>query len=244
VDNPGSPWKEKRRADRLDVGDENAVSARLLVPEAGDAGRTVEGFVRTVSVRNCSIELKAPADVNAFRVGQVCAATLVVEGAAVPLQVEVARVVKPNEVAVKFKPPFPRELKSLEKFLEPRFLGRSLREIDPARLQQKEGSPLRWFQGANETGLFSWADPKTGAIVQQQLVFLARVAEWGGKSALRTGRIREESGAFTRGWVRSELLDFDAKSDAELLKQAGVLLNAAGIDDEVKKVFLEKIYVR
>jgi hypothetical protein len=163
-----------------------------------------------------------------------------VEGKPVPVQVEIARRVAEKEVAVRFRPPFSKELQSLEKFLQPRYLGLSLREIDPGQLQTSGTRKLRWFQGMNDTNLFSWVDAATGTIVQQQLIFLEGVVEWHAGGDARTGRVKQDSRA-TAGWVASDVMEFDSVIDKRMAGDARVLISSARIDETVKKGFLTKL---
>jgi hypothetical protein len=134
-------------------------------------------------------------------------------------------------------------LDKLEKFLEPRCLGRSLREIDPSVLQKGLRKGLRWFQGMNDTNLFSWFDPVNGSVVQQQLVFLDHVVEWAGDAAVRTGSVRPDERAMQGdvAWIKAELLDFDPMTDPSVLSQARAVLESSQIDAAVKQIFLNKL---
>jgi hypothetical protein len=228
-------WKEKRRNNRVDV----EVGARMSVLlKAGTL--TYQGVVRNVSVRGCCVEFADEATAAALQTGQIFTASLAVDDFPIPLNVESTRRVAPKEWAVRFKPPFPKELEKLEKILEPRCLGMSLREIDPAALQKVNQRNFRWFQGVNETHLFSWVD-SAGNVSQQQLVFLENVVEWKDTAACRTGRVRRESSSDGIEWVKSELIDFDAILNPATVAQAKTILESTQIDEAVKKVFLEKL---
>jgi hypothetical protein len=148
-------WKEKRRDNRIDLIPGKELTVHLLTPDSKEAAATLSARVRNVSMRGCSLVFANKADHDRAAIGTVFVATLAVDEFPIPLSVKVERSVGPLEVAAQFKPPFPRELDKLEKFLEPRCLGRSLREIDPSVLQKGLRKGLRWFQGVNKTSLFS-----------------------------------------------------------------------------------------
>ena len=230
-------WREKRRENRVDLPAEHrlAVSATGL----GSGQETLKGTLRNASVRGGRIVLDEPAGAARAAPGERFALVLRVDEADVPLSAQVVRVSE-SGIGVRFVAPFPKELERLERFLEPRCLGRSLREIDSRALQAEPDKILRWFQGVNETALFSW-QAGNGRIIQQQLVFLDRVAEWSGLGGVRTGRVRSEAERAEPGWVRSEILDFDPDPDAGILDQARTVLESSAIDETIRTAFLEKL---
>lgn len=233
-------WTEKRRDNRVELEDGHVLNVRLK--SADDEEKTFTARVRNVSVRGCGLIFKNSAERAQLEPKQIFVATLAVDDFPIPLQVEVIRLMGDTEAAVKFKPPFPRELEKLEKFLEPRCLGRSLREIDRAKLQKNQDKGMRWFQGVNETHLFSWTDSSNGHILQQQLVFLDRVVEWRENNPVRTGLTRQDQQVSDAvEWVKSELLDFDAVADSAVVHQARVLIESARIDSKIKEAFLKKL---
>lgn len=177
----------------------------------------------------------------ALSVGQELNGVLNLDAFEIPLSLRIVRLIGSEDAGFRIRPPFPKELDRLERYLEPRFLGRSLREIDPKALQGEPGDQrtMRWFQGLNETNLFSWQDA-SGAVVHQQLIFLERVIEWRGAEAPKTGRIRGD-GPGLAGWVRADLLEFDAAPDTTAIGQAKILLENSGIDKVLKQKFLSKI---
>lgn len=236
-------WNEKRRDNRVELEMGKQLVVHLLNKEVGDSASTLVASVRNVSVRGCWLIFNSPVERGKINAGQIFVASLAVDDFPIPLQVEVVRVASDREVAVRFKPPFPRELERLEKFLEPRCLGRSLREIDRAKLQKNQQKGLRWFQGVNETHLFCWTEPETKQVTQQQLVFLDRVVEWKEGFLVRTGMIRpdEKTAQGDLGWVKSELMDFDATPDSSTLHQAKTLLESSRIDATLKEIFLKKL---
>ncbi len=221
------------------------LEVHLLEPGAGDLGTTLVASVVNVSLRGLGIKLSHQENVQKIQLGQNLVASIEIDKFSVPLTVEVVRFVGNDGLGVRFKPPFPKELVRLERFLEPRVLGPTMREIKSDALQQGEGKMMRWHQGANDTHLFSWSHPTDGTVLQQQLIFLDKVAEWGQTIPLRTGRIqREDDSAATAGrfgWVRSELLDFDPQPDTEFLRQARTLLESADVSEDLKQMFLKKI---
>ncbi len=236
-------WNEKRRDNRIDLSQEKALTVHLMSEDAaGTSAKTLVAMIRNVSVRGCGLLFENPQDRDRLKLKQVLLASLAVDDFPIPLHVEVIRLIGSSEAAVRFKPPFPRELEKLEKFLEPRCLGRSLREIDPAKLQKNQQKGLRWFQGVNETHLFTWTNPETGDVTQQQLVFLDHVVEWKDAGPVRTGLVRPDDGAKQGDvtWVKAELLDFDAVPAPTVLGQAKTLLDSSPIDAKVKKAFLNK----
>jgi hypothetical protein len=235
-------WREKRNSNRVDLDPERSLGVNLQIPTGGDKASVVHANVKNVSMRGCRLEMATVADREKLYVAQVALASLDVDSFSIPLQLEVLRFVGEREVAVRFKPPFPRELEKLERFLEPRCLGRSLREIDPAALQKTaaDGKNLRWFQGVNETNLFSWLDA-AGEVTHQQLVFTERVVEWRAGAKARTGRVRSEGRSSGPGWVPAELLEFDEKADSALLAQARTLLESSRIDSNMKDAFLRHL---
>ncbi len=249
-DNKGSKqnesidWTEKRRDNRLDLATDKPLRVHLMSEEAeGKLASTLVATVRNVSVRGCGLVFESAADCQRLKAKQVLLASLAVDDFPIPLQVEVVRLINDKEAAIRFRPPFPRELEKLEKFLEPRCLGRSLREIDPAKLQKDQQKGFRWFQGVNETHLFSWMSPETKQISQQQLVFLDHVVEWKEGDVVRSGMIRpdERRARGEVGWVKSDLLDFDAVADAAVVAQARTIVESCAIDGDIKNTFLKKI---
>ena len=195
--------------------------------------------VVNVSARGLRLNMGA-AERASLKVGQDVRGLLVLEDFEIRLSLRLIREIGSGEGGFRIRPPFPKGLERLERYLEPRFLGMSLREIDPAKLQRaaSETCGMRWFQGLNETSLFSWEDG--GSVVQQQLLFLERVVEWKGGDALKTGRIRGELPGLA-GWVKADLLEFDVAIDRDLVTQARVLVENAKIDSKVKETFLSKI---
>ncbi len=236
-------WEEKRQDSRVDLITERELEVHLLNPETGDAGSTLIARVKNVSMRGCSLFFVGRADRDKVTVGKNFTASLTVDGFSIPLNVKVVRVIASMEVGVQFKPPFPRELEKLHRFLEPHCLGLSLREIDPAILQKEMKKGMRWFQGVNETHLFSWNDEGSHEILQQQLVFLDHVVEWKDGAPLRTGQIRQDMGGLEDGvdWVKSELLEFDLNPSASVLGQAQSILESSQVAVDVKNKFLEKL---
>lgn len=237
-------WVEKRLNPRIGLSVSDSLAVHLLEPGSGDIGTTLVASVVNVSLRGLGIKLAVKEDQQKVRPGQEMVATVVIDDFSVPLTVEVVRYVGDDGLGVRFKPPFPKELVQLERFLEPRAVGPSMREIRTEALQQGEEKTLRWFQGVNDTHLFTWSNKKDGAVLQQQLIFVDRVVEWGQAIPFRTGRIQkeDESSASGRyGWVRSELLDFDGTPDAEFLHQAQILLQSSWLPSEVRNMFLLKI---
>lgn len=242
VNRAAGNWTEKRGGNRVDLDADRTLAVNLQVPTGGTESIIVPAHVRNVSMRGCRLEMETPEARKKLYVAQILVASLDVESFSIPLQLEVVRLVGDREAAVRFKPPFPRELEKLERFLEPRCLGRSLREIDPQALQRttEVGKGLRWFQGVNDTNLFSWVTP-SGEVVQQQLVFLDRVVEWKGRESVRTGRVRGEPVTAGPGWVPAELLDFDKKADIAILAQARTIVESSRIESAVRDVFLDKL---
>jgi hypothetical protein len=242
-DDTGGPdsgdWREKRGGNRVELDQERTLGVNLRVPAGGEKADVIAAKVRNVSMRGCRLEMDTAADRKRLYPAQILVASLDVESFSIPLQVEVVRLVGEREAALRFKPPFPRELERLEKFLEPRCLGRSLREIDPGALQRTAdvGKGLRWFQGVNDTNLFSWLT-SSGHVVQQQLIFLEHVVEWKAGESVKTGRVRADYRP--GGFVQSELLDFDDKPDAAVLAQAKAMIEASRIDPVVRDAFLNK----
>lgn len=236
-------WREKRRSNRVYVTAQDHLKVHLLKPGTHETGKTIVASVSNVSLRGCSLIFENAADLTGIAVGQKMIASLDIEDFAIPLNVEVVRVIENVGVAVQYKAPFPKELEKLEKFLEPRCIGMSMREINPEALQQKSAEGYRWFQGVNDTHLFCWKDPATEKITQLQLIFLGNVVEWRDGAPVKTGKVQqEEIGAQGRvEWVKAELLSFDAVAAKNLLSQAEVLMNSAGIDKKVKEFFLNKL---
>lgn len=204
---------------------------------------TILAKVLNISQRGCHLWFISPEDGKRVKLKEELVATLDVEDFAIPMKVEVVRLIGESEAAVRFKPPFPRELEKLNKFLEPRCLGLSMREIDPSKLKKESQLELRWFQGVNDTSLFSWFNVEAGKIVQQQLVFLEKVVEWREGSEVKTGRIRPDTPSLVSGpgWVKSELMDFDSEPQVPLLNLSTLVLASARIDDKVKEAFLNKV---
>lgn len=236
-------WKEKRRSNRVEVLSDELLEVHLLSPEKEPPSAvTLVTQVKNISLRGCHLIFKDPAEKQRVQVGQSFVASLGVEDFAIPLTVEIVRFINDVEAAIYFKPPFPKELEKLEKFLEPRCLGLSLREIDPSHLQEEKEKGLRWFHGINETNLFSWFDSDRGVVVQQQLVFLDQVIEWRDGEKVKTGKIKDDRPGMAKlGWVKSELMEFDPNPNPGLLDQAKALLVSSKIDPQVKKLFLEKL---
>lgn len=230
---------EKRKESRLDV-DETPPPTVELYLSSGDEARPIETRVVNVSTRGLRLQMD-PKTRGGLSVGQELNGVLRLETFEIPLSLRLVRFIGADGAGFRIRPPFPKELERLERYLEPRFLGRSLREIDPGKLQREpnDSRVMRWFQGLNETNLFSWQDAG-GAIVQQQLVFLERVIEWRGGDRPKTGRIRGE-GPGLAGWVKAELLEFDAAPDQGAISQARILIDNSGIDPKVKETFLGKI---
>jgi hypothetical protein len=237
-------WSEKRRDNRLDLPQENLLVVHLMSKDpTGDLAKTLAASVRNLSMRGCGLLFNNKEDWTRLALKQVLVASLDVEGFSIPLQVEVVRLTGGNQAAVRFKPPYPRELEKLEKFLEPRFLGLSLREIDPSKLQMNQQKGFRWFQGVNDTNLFTWVDAQSGIVTQQQLVFLGKVVEWKSTGSVQTGAVRldDRSVSGDVGWVKAELMDFNPKADPSILQQAKVLIESSKIDLKVRTIFLEKL---
>ncbi|MCB4757707.1 MAG: hypothetical protein LHV69_11885, partial [Elusimicrobia bacterium] len=171
-------WKEKRRSNRVDILKNELLEVHLLSPEKEpQSAVTLVTKVKNISLRGCRLFFKTTEERNRVKIGQSFVASLGIEDFAIPLTVEVVRVLNDLEAAILFKPPFPKELERLEKFLEPRCIGLSMREIDPSHIQGGMEKGLRWFHGVNETNLFSWIDQDRNTIIQQQLVFLDQVVE-------------------------------------------------------------------
>ncbi len=235
-------WDEKRGGHRLELGGVGSLSVSLQVPIDDQSSMVINALVTNVSMRGCRLEFIKAADRERLYVAQILQASLEVRDFTIPLQLEVVRLSGTREAAVRFKPPFPRELEMLERFIEPRSLGLSLREINREALQdtKEAGKTLRWYQGLNETNLFSWLT-SSGSVVQQQLIFLDRVVEWRAGEPVRTGRVRAESSSAGRGWVPTELLDFDKVADAEVLEKSRTMITAAEIDPVIREAFLTQV---
>lgn len=237
-----SNWKERRRSNRVDLLMGEDLDVHLLVPQQGTTGETRVGHVRNISLRGCRIIFDDPSSMKGFTIGQNLVASIAVDNFAIPVTVEITRAINDREIAIHFKPPFPKELERLEKFLEPRCLGLSMREIDPSHLQEGTDKKLRWFHGINDTNLFVWIDSGRGDIVQLQLVFLDHVVEWRTGGGVRTGRVKSDGVENPKpSWVKSELMDLDVMRDKSAFDQARVLISSSRIDPEVKKAFMEKL---
>jgi hypothetical protein len=237
-----SDWREKRKDNRVELESERQLIVHLLMPQGTSSGRTLVGRVRNVSVRGCSVVFDSAAALAGVKLGDRFVASLAVDDFPIPLNVEIVRFVMGAEVGLRFRAPFPRELERLERFLEPRCLGRSLREIDPGSLQESGPKGFRWFQGVNETNLFCWWDDAAGKFVQQQLVFLDRVVEWKEGAGVRTGRIRDDKPAASGlDWAKAELIDFEPDPDAALIDQAKTLLKSSRLPKDVRDLFVEKL---
>jgi hypothetical protein len=74
------------------------------------------------------------------------------------------------------------EFKKLAKYLEPQYLGNSLKVVNDSviPIHQKDGFPYSssiYFQGINDTHLFLWLDDQED-ILKIQLFFLGNVVQW------------------------------------------------------------------
>lgn len=238
-----SDFSEKRRFDRVELAPDEALFMHLLNPDREDDAHTVKVVVSNVSLRGCRVQFPSGSEVGSIQEGRQYVVSLNVDSFAIPLTVQVLRKEGQFGAAIVFKPPYPRELSRLERFLEPRTLGSSLREIRPEALQGSSALSLRWFQGVNDTHLFSWFDASTGEVTQQQLVFLGSAVEWQKELPIKTGHIKPDIALSegSRGWVSSELLMWDHSLDHDLLRRAGQLLRSSPIDVTIKNVFLNKL---
>ncbi|MCB4756138.1 MAG: hypothetical protein LHV69_03745 [Elusimicrobia bacterium] len=236
-------WKEKRKHNRVYFDPQESLSLHILSPEKGEKASTLRAGVKNIGLRGGWLVFESKEDQQKIKAGDVVVASLVIDDFSIPLTLEVLRVMGDREAAIKFKPPFPRELALLEKFLEPHCLGMSLREIDESALQKETGKGLRWFQGVNDTHLFSWYQPATGEIVQQQLLFLGNVLEWKKDGSLHSGKVRPEALSVhaSYGWVEAELMDFDGSLDKRIARQGRVIIEASNVSSDVKNIFLSKL---
>lgn len=239
-------WDEKRRSNRVDVFPGDEIFLYLLGSEPDETGKRIAAQVRNVSLRGCRMVFKDSSAREGVRLGQMYVATLDVEEFSIPLQIEVIRLIGNEEVAVRFKPPFPRELERLEKFLEPRCLGMSMREIDPAKLKKQGQDLFHWFQGINETQLYCWMDSERSDIVQMQLIFLERVVEWKKDGGLATGRVKADapSSEMKYGWAKAELLDFDSEVDPRVVSQATALVESMNKNKKIRDLVIQKLTQR
>ena len=237
-----SNWTEKRRSNRIDLRDADVLKVHLLKAVGGSQGETIIAEMKNVSLRGGRLIFKNESDLKNIAEGDILTASLGVDEFPIPVNVQVVRMHGKLEAAVKFKAPFPKELEKLEKFLEPRCLGNSLREIDPSSLKDGDKGNFRWYHGVNDTSLFSWHD-ESGEIIQQQMVFLEKVVEWTKDEPLKTGKIKSEVGLGEKqyGWVRSEIMEFDESPNRQILDQARTILESGKLDKKVKDSFLNRI---
>lgn len=112
-------------------------------------------------------------------------------------------------------------------------LGASLREINPATLQQDpEEGKVRWFLGDGGTELFVWShDDKPPHHLQ--LVFARVSVEWSDLRGLVTGTFA--SGASTSGGrYDAYLMHVGTFADPEVCQAALTLLKASPLDEQVR----------
>jgi hypothetical protein len=229
---------DKRQSPRVDAAEMQPVALHVLLPAGESDGDVVAAQVVNISMAGCRVI--GPGTARAVTAGAMFVGTLVVAGEPIPVNLELVRVSSSGEWGLRFRAPFPRELEKLKRFLEPRFLGRTLREIS-ADVLQRGGGDMRWFQGANDTHLFSWSSG--GKVAQQQLVFRDGVVEWRGAEPPRTGKLDPERSTRDAAYGRpsSDLISFDATAEAALIASARALVESSSIDETVRAAFLEKV---
>jgi len=238
-----SDWSEKRRSSRTDLSHDDNLKLHLATTDSAFPSVTLVGWIRNVSMSGCRIHFDKKEHLKELHVGQVLNASIIVDGFSIPLQIETCRIVEEDVAAIRFKSPYPQELKKLERFLEPRTLGSSLREIDPKSLKTDTNNHMRWFHGINETSLFIWSHADNKEINQIQLIFLDQVVEWREGEKLKTGMIKQDTpnSQMSYGWVKSELMEFHPTPVPALLSEAKILMESSSIDLKVKCKFLEKL---
>lgn len=236
-------YQEKRTHLRVFPFESEKLFLNLLKLDGKEFENVIVGEVLNVSLRGACLKIDHVALKESLSVGQFFSGALNIEGFSVPLRVELVRFVKPDEVAFRFKPPFPKEMQNLEHYLEPRFLGASLREINRDALQEGAKENVRWFQGANETNLFCWEKPGTSEILKLQLMFLDQIVEVEDQKAPKTGVIRDsgESASESKKWIASEIINFSSQMDLDVIKKGCELIQSSTIPNNVKDFFINKI---
>jgi hypothetical protein len=121
-----------------------------------------------------------------------------------------------------------------------RRLGRSLREIDPASLQQEQGEdPVRWFLGDSGTELFAWG--ARGVPPRHlQLVFSRVSLEWTREEGLRTGSF-DAGAAVSGGRYDPYLLRLGPAVDPQVCRAALTLLGTSQVDPAVLAPLLQAL---
>jgi hypothetical protein len=235
-------WSEKRGDKRYLLNPRDNVRMHFLVHEKAEEGKTVEAIVSNISQKGVRVDLVSPEDNVKFKKDLTVVSSLRVDDFDIPMTVRVARLVGDCGVGIEFVPPYPRELSRLHQYLEPRYLGASVREISAANLKSEKSHRLRWFQGENQTNLFVWERPETGEIARWQLSIFGHLIEEESGS-VRTARIKEDSlyQMDHPGWFEEKHVAFDPILDQSQLDVAEVLINSTLIDDKVKRFIIGKI---
>lgn len=119
-------------------------------------------------------------------------------------------------------------------------LGRSLREIDPSTLHpDPEEGPVRWFLGESGTEITAWVDEQ-GTPRHIQIVFARVSLEWTERGVV-TGTF-DPKGTTAGGRYDPYLLRVGAGVDEDVCRAAITLLEAASIDDAVKRPVLQALH--
>lgn len=230
---------ERRKSHRINIDPRDRVHVSLLIPEGPQEGTTVMAQVKDMSEIGFRLGLPEREWYEKVGLDQVMSANVEVDGFAIPMLVQVARKLERAEIGVQFKAPYPKELSKLVEFLEPKYLGLSLREIDQKALRESDKGKLRWFQGLGETNLFCWFQDDMDHIQHFQLSFQGKILDWQDGSTAKTGVIEE--GESIVKWKEADLINFDEPSNINTLKCAAEIINAAKIGEELKRKIIIRI---
>lgn len=133
--------------------------------------------------------------------------------------------------------------RQLNRLIEPILLGDSIREINSERLDKgTEETPVRWFQGKNDTNIFLWSLEDKETADQIQFVFMDYVIEWKQGKKIKVGEV-VDSGPERIGYGRVDpcLISFYGIPAPDILNLARAIISGFEGDQEVRSLIKELV---
>jgi len=147
------------------------------------------------------------------------------------IAVSVTIVFKKNQVAgAKINPLESKEIRKIIRFVTPKDLGASLKEIDPNFVRQTDSrKKLRWYFGKNNTEVLIWRNEKRELVEFMMIFFVYAVSGNISKETLQTANVNPlplGAIALDEPWPE-DFAQWNERPDREILQLAVEILGSA-----------------